>query len=143
MKSNSDKKPKKSFEINVRSNNKVIISFYSNIKNTTDEEGNTLYNYNVYELEIQNKENLEKEIEDNYENYLQMAICYEKNKSDRAKAKRNLRNVVLAETDKWLLEDYPNKYPKDAILNYRQALRDFPNQDEFPEIDLPRIEDFI
>lgn len=55
-----------------------------------------------------------------------------------AKIERENRSQRLAETDWWMLSDTPE--PTQAQLDYRQALRDVPQQDDFPEhIEWPTI----
>ena len=43
---------------------------------------------------------------------------------------KNTRNLILAETDKYLLPDYPiTSEQLEIVKNYRKALRDFTNND--------------
>lgn len=52
---------------------------------------------------------------------------------DRAKAAREKRDELLAETDFLLLPDYPiSEEALEALKAYRQALRDVPEQAGFP-----------
>ena len=53
--------------------------------------------------------------------------------SEKAKIVRMKRDVLLKCSDKYMMEDYPNKPEKDALLAYRQALRDIPAQNGFPD----------
>lgn len=139
--SESDKKPENKFEINIR-NDKAIIIFYDDIQEGTDEGGNPKYTYNIYELEINNRENLEEQIQNNYTEYLEMAKEY--SKKQKAADERTWRNSELEKTDKYLIEDYPSEYSKESILEYRQALRDYPAQNGFPyEAERPKIENFV
>lgn len=52
---------------------------------------------------------------------------------------RGKRNQLIAETDYLVMPDYPlDEEKKAAVLAYRQALRDVPEQDGFPrQIDWP------
>lgn len=52
---------------------------------------------------------------------------------------REKRNQLIAETDYMAMPDYPlDKEKKAAVLAYRQALRDVPEQEGFPrQIDWP------
>lgn len=52
---------------------------------------------------------------------------------------RERRNLLIAETDYLAMPDYPlDKEKKAAVLAYRQALRDVPEQEGFPrQIDWP------
>lgn len=46
---------------------------------------------------------------------------------------RSIRDKILRETDKYLLVDYPvTAEYKQKIIDYRQSLRDLPNQKGFP-----------
>ena len=58
---------------------------------------------------------------------------------DIAKEARAKRNALIAETDFMAMPDYPlDEEKKAAILAYRQALRDVPEQVGFPrQIDWP------
>ena len=62
-----------------------------------------------------------------------------KNDADYAKEAREKRNALIAETDYMAMPDYPlDKEKKAAVLAYRQALRDVPEQAGFPrQIDWP------
>lgn len=53
---------------------------------------------------------------------------------DRAKAAREKRDHLLAETDYLLMPDYPiSSEALVALKTYRQALRDIPEQSGFPK----------
>lgn len=53
---------------------------------------------------------------------------------DRAKAAREKRDHLLAETDYLLMPDYPiSSEALVALKTYRQALRDVPEQEGFPK----------
>lgn len=58
---------------------------------------------------------------------------------DLAKEAREKRNALIAETDYLAMPDYPlDEERKAAVLAYRQALRDVPEQAGFPrQIDWP------
>lgn len=58
---------------------------------------------------------------------------------DLAKEAREKRNQLIAETDFMAMPDYPlDEERKTAVLAYRQALRDVPEQEGFPrQIDWP------
>ena len=54
--------------------------------------------------------------------------------------KRQQRNNLLQETDKFLIDDYPiNAKQKRAILVYRKSLRDFTGQENFETLTLPEL----
>ncbi len=143
MKAESEQRPENKFDINIRDNDLAIVIFFDNIQEIKEEE-KTKFTYDTYELIIQNRENLEKEIKLNFEKFLNSAIDYEKNKSEKSKDERAWRNSKIEETDKWLLEDFPIQYPKESILKFREALRDYPSTTGFPyDCVRPKIEDFI
>ena len=58
---------------------------------------------------------------------------------DLAKEAREKRNALISETDYLAMPDYPmDEEKKAAVLAYRQALRDIPEQVDFPrQIDWP------
>lgn len=62
-----------------------------------------------------------------------------KTDDDYAKEAREKRNALIAETDYMAMPDYPiDAERKAAVLAYRQALRDIPEQAGFPrQIDWP------
>ena len=62
-----------------------------------------------------------------------------KNDGDFASEVRDKRDELLAETDYLMMPDYPlDDEKKAAVLAYRQALRDVPEQAGFPrQIDWP------
>lgn len=65
--------------------------------------------------------------------------------NELATAVRSKRNSLLAETDYFLMPDYPiSKEYLEKVKEYRQQLRDITKQDEFPSAlvfpDFPKIE---
>ncbi len=62
-----------------------------------------------------------------------------KTDEDCASEARGKRNQLIAETDYMAMPDYPlDEEKKAAVLSYRQALRDVPEQAGFPrQIDWP------
>ena len=62
-----------------------------------------------------------------------------KTDEDYAAEAREKRNALIAESDYMAMPDYPlDEEKKDAVLAYRQALRDVPEQAGFPrQIDWP------
>ena len=69
---------------------------------------------------------------------IQEAIDEEKRLSedkDRIEARlRNERNTKLLESDRLMLPDYPiDEETRQAVIAYRQALRDLPEQEGWPE----------
>ena len=64
---------------------------------------------------------------------------------------RNLRNELLNQTDRYLLNDYPiTEEQKKEVINYRQKLRDFINENKSKYLDdginfieFPKAPDFL
>lgn len=136
MKAESEVRPEE-FSVDIR-NDIAIITFYENVEEIIEEE-NTKYNYNCYELKMQNKENLKEEIKNNYEKYL--AIAKNEEKKTLASEIREKRDKLLLETDKYLLDDFPiTNEEREKYKLYRQALRDITKQVDFPyNVEFPQI----
>ena len=143
------------FNISV-SGDKAVIRFAENIteKQTEEEAPQTYYEYDSYMLTVKNHSNLENDISNNYDDWLEKAKqleCAELAAEVRAK-----RDALLADTDKDFVLDrinlnIPEKVTASTMLNavedifsvlgsvcsgemakYRQALRDIPAQEGFP-----------
>ena len=64
---------------------------------------------------------------------------------------RNLRNELLNQTDRYLLNDYPiTEEQKTEVISYRQKLRDFINENKSKYLDdginfieFPKAPDFL
>ena len=71
--------------------------------------------------------------------YLGLPLGELKDDEDYAAEARAKRNALIAETDYLAMPDYPlDDEKKAAVLAYRQALRDIPEQAGFPrQIDWP------
>jgi hypothetical protein len=65
------------------------------------------------------------------------------------KRARNIRNELLNRTDKYLLNDYPiTQEQKEIIINYRQQLRQFINNNQEKllngdQVELPKQPEFF
>lgn len=82
---------------------------------------------------------LKKEIEIEVDN--QEDSNFEQSIIDGKKAQRN---VLLLQTDWALASDSPlTDGQKAEAVTYRQALRDLPTQDDFPDVEFPAKPDFI
>lgn len=151
MQTESNIKPSEKFVLENYIDGKVDIVFFNDIKEeerivNEQEEKRTqiVYVYDTYRLTKRNRSTLKLDIEKNYDKYLKEAIDYEKNKSQKSIEERNWRNSELDKTDKYLLEDFPIEYEKSTILKYREALREYPEQEGFPYDSVrPKIEDFV
>lgn len=71
MKAESDVRPSR-FLIDVRGD-RAIVSFFDNVEEVIDDEGNVKYEYDYYTLELTNRVGLAEEIENNYDEYLELA----------------------------------------------------------------------
>lgn len=62
---------------------------------------------------------------------------------DRARMLRNVRDSLLAETDKTMLPDYPvTDEEREKYKAYRQYLRDIPQNPDFPDIEILSFEEW-
>ena len=77
MKAESTIRPALQFEIEVNKETSTV-KFYTNIKEiketTEEEEITTKYTYEEYLIEVPSRENLESNIQENYDEWLQLAI---------------------------------------------------------------------
>lgn len=146
------------FDVNV-SGDDAIIRFAVNvteksIKESEYDEQQTVFEYDSYSLTVKNRPNLEKDISNNYDDWLKKAKQIEYDKL--AAEVRAKRDELLADTDKDFVLDrinlnIPEKVTASTMLNavkdifavlssvcssemakYRQALRDIPQQEGFP-----------
>lgn len=146
------------FDVNV-SGDDAIIRFAVNvteksIKESEDDEEQTVYEYDSYSLIVKNRPDLEKDIKDNYDDWLKKAKQIEYD--ELAAEVRAKRDALLADTDKDFVLDrinlnIPERVTASTMLNavedvfgvlssvcsgemakYRQALRDIPEQEGFP-----------
>ena len=74
------------------------------------------------------------------------SLLTEREKKERAAENiRNKRNTLLAETDKFMLTDmYENLTPSEQkeLKDYRQYLRDIPQNSDFPEVEVMSLVDY-
>lgn len=158
MKTESDLKPIKTFEIENIKNGKCDIVFYSNInkkeQNNNEESTKDIYEYEIYRINVDYREGIEDTIENSYNTWLEFA---KKKEYDKLAAEiREKRNELLKETDKEMCLDRLNlQLPKEltasnmlsgikkffesfasisngSIAKYRQELRDITKQESFP-----------
>lgn len=62
---------------------------------------------------------------------------------DKAQTLRNVRDSLLAETDKTMLPDYPvTDEEREKYKAYRQYLRDIPQNPDFPDIEILSFEEW-
>lgn len=141
MKTESNIRPEKNYSIDIRKD-KAIITFFDNIQEVTENE-EVKYTYDIYEIKVQNKECLENKLqdEDYYNRMLEIAkLKHGQNFADEI---RKIRDELLQETDKFLLEDFPiSEEQKEKYKIYRNALRKIPEQSGFPDnVSWPSLEE--
>ncbi len=57
--------------------------------------------------------------------------------------KRNERNYLLRQTDKYMISDFPiTEEEKERYKAYRQYLRDIPEQQNFPNMEIKTFEEY-
>lgn len=149
MKAESNISPVAPFEIEFNGSYADVI-FFENITEATDENSEKKFVYDTYRLTVPTRSNLAATIENNFEAWLTAAKSTEYNRL--AAAVREKRDKLLAESDKALCIDRlgleaPSGSTFTAWLSflkaladtlsgewaqYRQALRDIPQQESFP-----------
>lgn len=98
-------------------------------------EDGELYHVDQFIIAVKPRPNLAETVEKNYAEWLAKAKADEYN--TLAESVRAERNCRLAETDYTCLAD---RQPNDAMIAYRQALRDITKQTGFPyEVRWPEI----
>ena len=131
MKTEGNLKPNK-FTIEYKDKNKCYIIFCDNIKEIIENE-EVKYIYDMYRITINARANLEQMLENEkeYTRWLELAKKQEYNKlAEEIRAKRDM---LLAETDWTQVTDTAlTKSEQAKYKEYRQKLRDIPEQPEFP-----------
>lgn len=125
--------PKK-FKIENLENGKLSVYFFDNIVEQEVmrmNEQQTIYVYDMYKIIIENRPNLEQDIQNNYDIWLQFAKDCEYEKL--AAEVRNKRDKLLNETD-WtqVTDTVLNAEKQQEYKEYRQQLRDITGQEDFP-----------
>tara|TARA_B100000131_G_scaffold291143_1_gene304478 strand:- start:622 stop:903 length:282 start_codon:yes stop_codon:yes gene_type:complete len=68
----------------------------------------------------------------------------EAEKETNIQLKRHTRNMALEQTDWTMASDTPfTAEQKEEITSYRQALRDLPAQEGFPDVEFPTKPNFL
>ena len=162
MKTESTIEPQK-YKIEDRENGKVAVYFFTNIQaiekkeqeqETTEQEEQKMYSYDMYVIELQKQNNLEERIKNNYDMWLDFVKQKEYDKL--AEEIRTKRNKLLEDTDKEMCLDrlnlnLPTELSATTLLagvkqffdefsdifngkmaKYRQELRDITKQKDFP-----------
>lgn len=137
MQVESNLKPTKKFEIENIVDGKCDVVFYDNIieiQELENEEDGKKYSYSIYRLKTIYRDNLEQTLnndEEEYEKWLQKAKDTEY--EELSANIRKERDALLYATDKYTISDYPiSNENKELMLEYRQKLRDLPEQETFP-----------
>lgn len=158
MLTESNVKPLEKFKIEDIKNGKCTVYFFANItekeRQKEDEKVEKVFNYDMYKLQISYRENLQANIEDNYNTWLEFAR--QKEYDTKAAEVREKRNKLLEETDKEMCLDRLNlQLPTEltavnmlsnikqffesfsdifngSMAKYRQELRDITKQQGFP-----------
>lgn len=125
--------PKK-FKIENLENGKLSVYFFDNIVEQEVmrlNEQQTIYVYDMYQITIENRPNLEEDIEANYDIWLKFGKDYEYEKL--ATEIRTKRDNLLTQTD-WtqVTDTVLNTEKQQEYKEYRQQLRDITEQQEFP-----------
>lgn len=138
MKAESNIRPS-DFEIENVSKERCDVVLNTNIEEIEQEE-NTKYIFDTYRLNICYNENIEEEIRNNYDRYLNNAKNNEAN--ELATEIRKKRDALLNETDWTQMTDSAlDELQKEKYRIYRQALRDIPEQPGFPyDVEFPVLE---
>lgn len=135
-KATSDRAPGRAFEVERYPGNSelcdIIINTYDGSQDYVDNDGKTVFVYNIYRLTNWRwRETLEADIESHYEDWKEAAYRVEYTAlADSARAERD---KLLAASDYALMPDYHIDAENKASWEmYRQALRDVPEQANFP-----------
>lgn len=133
MQVESREKPNKS-KIEISENRKITVYFFDNIVEqevTRMNEQQIIYVYDMYQITIENRPNLEEDIQNNFDIWLQFAKDCEYEKL--AAEIRNKRDNLLTQTD-WtqVTDTVLNTEKQQEYKEYRQQLRDITEQQEFP-----------
>ena len=101
MQVESSTKPKLKFEIESHINGKVDVVFFCNIQKVEDEE-TIKYKYDTFRICIENRDDIQEEIEHNYDRWLEFAKkCeYEKSTGDRNWARNSVPMDTIKEKRK-------------------------------------------
>lgn len=159
MRVESRERPANSFILDNRKGNLIEVTFFDDIKSEMRKEQDSdneveVFTYKVYKITTTFRDNLEKHIQNNLNDWLESLKEQEKN--SLASEIREKRNKLLEESDKYMILDrLTMNFPQEISLTnvvsvlkdffktlsnikngswakYRQELRDLPNQKGFP-----------
>ena len=128
-----------SVEITAGDSGSAVVFLRENIEPVQLSDDSIGYQADEYTMVMPFSTNLAVRISSDFPVYLDQAKA--KDYADTASAVRGKRNVLLEKTDKDCLVD---RNPSDAILAYRLALRDVPEQSGFPyNVVWPELAEFV
>ncbi|MDD4699458.1 MAG: tail fiber assembly protein [Oscillospiraceae bacterium] len=132
--------PESLVEIEVRGDKSVIMIWNGYYYSITNDNDVLEYEYDIYLLEVNSRTDLKTAVMNNFDDWYVKAKNAE---IDRlAYDIREKRKKLLDESDYLVTTDYPLAHEKlIAVQEYRQALRDIPEQDGFPyDVVFPKLE---
>ena len=159
MRVESRERPANSFILDNRKGNLIEVTFFDDIKSEMRKEQDSdneveVFTYKVYKITNTIRDDLEEQIQNNLNDWLESLKEQEKN--SLASEIREKRNKLLEESDKYMILDrLTMNFPQEISLTnvvsvlkdffktlsnikngswakYRQELRDLPNQKGFP-----------
>lgn len=142
MKAENTVAPEK-FKIENIINGRCDVILNTNIEVIEDDEKNKKYLYDTYRINIDYEEDMKEKLEDEeYYNSL-LELAKKEYEQKLANEVRKIRDELLKETDKFLLDDFPIlPEVKEKYKSYRNALREIPEQSGFPHTVLwPSLEE--
>ena len=141
MKAKGSYKPN-DYEYEALNSGAAVIRFYENIEPFTEpgekgQPGSTGYEYDRYTLMRPHSDHLRERVAN--ETALWLAFAKQEEAKELAAGIRVQRDALLEKTDKTQIPDANiSEDCRDAYREYRQALRDIPEQPDFPyEVEWP------
>ena len=130
MKAESNISPNTQYEFEIHGDN-VNITLFDNIVKMEADDGTPKYVYDVYYITVINRPGLISDLDNSINKWIIAARDSEYNKM--AATIREKRDLLLSATDYLMTQDYPiSVSDRLLIAEYRQALRDIPEQNGFP-----------
>jgi len=85
-----------------------------------------------------------QDVEEGYNGWYLAGYAPEQPKEEKAEEIRQLRNLYLTESDKYMLEDYPlTAEERELCRQYRRYLRDISLLENFPDITLMSFSEWL
>ena len=131
MKAEALQMPSKLYEINIIGEEAEITLIENIAEEAETAESPRKWTWDEYRLRVKPRQNLANSIKSGFAIWLEAAKAAERDTA--AKAIRKRRNALIAETDYLMTSDYPiSESEREAVSEYRQKLRDIPEQRGFP-----------